>query len=300
MKNLVQYSLLFLLLEVFAAFGAAQSPPPPLPPPPFVPEYNLQTWKVFTSPTGRFSIRFPNKPIEPTTPAQLPLRPETHVFASQTGAGAYFVAYSDLTDGAKDTPEELKTVYDGGRDTALQSYAGTLLNETETGVQGYRGREVTLETKPNGVRFGVIRLRMFLVGRRLYQVIALTRYQENFSIPKAYTTAAETFLVSFQLAENKPGVSMSPPVVPPSALERAAGPPAPVAVTVPQAALGTFADSVYTNTYFGFRLSVPKEWYVADRSVLDRTKEATRESITHPNPGRQAALEPPSTEQPTC
>jgi len=140
---------------------------------------------AFTSDEGRFSVRMPNAPqhqvitIDPADPTPM------HLFTAQRGTTAYMVAFADIpVDGRK-----AGEVLDGARDNALKRPGRTLLAERSLSLGSNPGRELEIAA-PNDL---LLRVRVFLVGARLYQVAVTTRDKN------VLATDGAKFLESFKV-----------------------------------------------------------------------------------------------------
>lgn len=133
-------------------------------------------WQEFISEDGGFAVLMPAEPVEETQPASLAGSAEHHMVMARYGASAAFgVAYTELPeDVASVEPQAIQDILDLGRDGALASIGGTLVTEQTISLEGFDGRhiEFTLpEDRFPGGGTGV--LRVYLVGSRAYQVLAL-------------------------------------------------------------------------------------------------------------------------------
>ncbi len=93
-----------------------------------------------------------------------------------------------------DNPDVAREVLDNGAKGAVASVGSELLELNEITQDGYPGRYLK-ERMPSGE---IMRVRMLLVGQRLYQ-IAITRPREEGETGKGYETMADKFLGSFTL-----------------------------------------------------------------------------------------------------
>ena len=151
----------FLALVVFVISSFAQTQPRPAVP--------AELWKEFSSTAGRFKVALPGNPTETSQTTESRLgKIERHTFTFAAGFAAYFVSYSyfpiTLTE-----PGEAKRFIDHMHEGEVASSQGKLLSMTEIELDGYPGREFTVET-PNSM----FRMRHFLVGQRFYQIAIST------------------------------------------------------------------------------------------------------------------------------
>ncbi len=122
---------------------------------------------AFRSDEGRFSIRMPNAPqrqvVTPDPSDPTPM----HIYAAQRGTTAFLVAFADVRVEGRKADE----ILDGARDNALNKPGRSLLAERSVALGGNPGRELEIAA-PNDL---FLRVRVFLVGARLYQVSVVAR-----------------------------------------------------------------------------------------------------------------------------
>jgi hypothetical protein len=128
----------------------------------------------FKSKEGKFSVALPGKPAEQTTKVPSDLgQLEVHLFVVDLKDKAYLVSYSDYPKGSVgDKSEKIEKVLDGVVNGNAKGVKGKLLSQEKItiGKKKYAGREVQIEMPD---KKGLYRARVFLVGDRLYQAIAL-------------------------------------------------------------------------------------------------------------------------------
>jgi hypothetical protein len=78
-------------------------------------------------------------------------------------------AYNDYPEFVVSS-SDVGNMLDGARDGAVSNVGGTLLSENQIRLQGYPGRELWIEADVDGQE-GLARARIFLVGRRMYQIL---------------------------------------------------------------------------------------------------------------------------------
>ena len=102
----------------------------------------------------------------------------------------YGANYCDFPAEIKKAP--LRKVFDSSRDGAVANLEGKLVSESDIKLGDYPGREIRI-----GVEDGkqVFRARVYLVDRRLYQVVVFG------SKEAATSKQADKFFDSFKLAE---------------------------------------------------------------------------------------------------
>lgn len=155
------------------------------------PNQGTDTLKSFAVPEGGFAVKMPGTPRKQSQPAGPGLT--MHSYVVETGDGAMMAAYADLPIPPNEPAAKIEDRLDGSRQGMLQNSRAVLVNETKLQLPGgHRGREFTANvSSPQGV----LRARIYLVGSRLYQVMAIGK--ASF----ANSADATTFLQSFQLTK---------------------------------------------------------------------------------------------------
>jgi len=149
------------------------------------------TFKLFSSKAGRFSVLMPATPSEQKQEIATDAGPVQSVMFIAAGANnsAFIAAYADYPNAARDAETSAKVV-SGARDGILRNTKGKLINDKEISLDKSAGRAFLIE-QDGGQFFNV---RVYLVGKRLYQLIVVG--------PKAEATGADAdkYLASFKLA----------------------------------------------------------------------------------------------------
>ena len=154
----------------------------------------VPVWKQLGTQQGGFFIMMPGDPksdIQDVITAVGSL--ELHTYALDMEEFSYMVSYSDYPSNLvrnADVEERL----DGARDGAVDNVDGTLVGERKIRLQGHPGRELWIEATMDGEK-GLAQVRIYMVGARLYQVIA-GGLKASFS-----ESNAERFLNSFLLVQ---------------------------------------------------------------------------------------------------
>jgi hypothetical protein len=145
-------------------------------------------WKEFRSVEGNFSVSMPgeveveSQEIESEVGA-LP----TYTFTATEKTAAYVVAYTDYpADSIGDV--DPAAILDGARDGVQESLNGTIVRERNITISGHPGRDLEMKSGEMQVRSNI-----YLVGSRMYQVIAVVPTKGK--MPKS----VEKFLASFKL-----------------------------------------------------------------------------------------------------
>jgi hypothetical protein len=183
----VAASRLLTLLVVVVVGGLAFAADLPVAPAPRegTPEFVSKDWK--------FAVKFPGKPEEKTQPGPAGIKMTAFVIDGKDGAMVIGVADMPIPAGEKD--EVIQDRLDGSRDGAIRNVGGELTSSSQItiGKKKYPGREFSATlTKP---AVGQMRCRVYLVGKRLYQVLVIGTND--------YVTSKEAtaFLDSFRLIE---------------------------------------------------------------------------------------------------
>jgi hypothetical protein len=148
-------------------------------------------WKEFASKEGRFKI------VMPGAPKQEELETESdfgkgvlHMNVAQADKTMYGANYCDFPAEIKNAP--LKKVFDSSRDGAVANLEGKLVRESDIKLGDYPGREIHIGAEDGKQLF---RARVYLVDRRLYQVVVFG------SKEAAISKQADKFFDSFKLTE---------------------------------------------------------------------------------------------------
>lgn len=123
-------------------------------------------FKEFASADGRFKVQMPGTPKEET---QTAAGATMKIYSLQEKDGAYAAAFADLPIPSGESEAQLQARLDGSRDGMVRNVGGTLTSESRITLSGkYPGREVQADIPS---KKGVLRARIYLVDRRLYQVM---------------------------------------------------------------------------------------------------------------------------------
>lgn len=140
-------------------------------------------WGKFSAPEGRFTVLLPDKPVRDDQSKVTPVgKVLMHFFTARSETGVFIVAYTDYAIG--DAKREL----DANRDSFLKGMKATLVSESDIKLQGNPGREIKATRDELNIRS-----RIYLVGKRYYQAVAITPA----TLPG--NVEADKFLTSFEL-----------------------------------------------------------------------------------------------------
>lgn len=127
-------------------------------------------WQQIGSQDGRFAIMMPDFPeygVEDLLTSVGAL--QLHIFSVSADDSVFMAAYNDYPEFVVSSSDVGKML-DGARDGAVSNVSGKLLSERQIRLQGYPGRELWIEADVEGQK-GLARARIYIVGRRLYQVL---------------------------------------------------------------------------------------------------------------------------------
>ena len=129
-------------------------------------------WKEFKPKNGKFTVKMPGKPKDISRDIDVGGdKVKANIHAVEVGpTGAYLVSWTDFPEGLIDQ-DNIATHLDGVQNGVVTSGKGKVLSQKTVKVQKkYVGRDVNY-TVPN--INGTGRVRIFFVGDRLYQIMAL-------------------------------------------------------------------------------------------------------------------------------
>lgn len=147
------------------------------------------TWTDYVSREGGFTVRVPKPPSYQTSEASTAVGSITvHTFVIEHGQMVYAVMYNDIPGNLPDVPEALADGRDGTLATAGEG--AELVYEKDISIDGNPGLEFRINVPDPA---GVYTARMYVVGDRLYQVLAMSPAGVNAD------EAVFKFLDSFEL-----------------------------------------------------------------------------------------------------
>lgn len=159
-------------------------------------EVAQSVWQRFTSTEGRFSILFPGEPERSQQPLNVGTTDESILYLFRVERPKegiiYFVAYLDLplSNPAEISPDVKAIALDSGQSGFLKGAGATLVSASKTSLAGHPGKDFKFQ---QAGRF-VGRARFFLVGARLYQIVAVVDAKRERSLDKSI----DGFIKSFQ------------------------------------------------------------------------------------------------------
>src|SRR5881296_1569505 len=87
-------------------------------------------WKEFTSSDGSFRVLFPDNPQQQTGTER-----NLHQFSATAGDESYGLEYADYSPNT-----DWESAVDGERDSIVNGFGGSVIDEKRTSVEGYRGK----------------------------------------------------------------------------------------------------------------------------------------------------------------
>ncbi len=146
----------------------------------------------FKSDEGKFSVRLPGKPEEEVVEVGA-AKEKQHQFKIGSEHGMYLVSYQDNPNLKGASSKKIEAALEGGRDGAVGVFHGKLIES----------KSVTLDKKHPGLIFrvtipdanGEARCRFYMVGTRLYQIMAIgepdfANSEEASQVIESFKTAA--------------------------------------------------------------------------------------------------------------
>ena len=147
-------------------------------------------WVTVAPEDGSFRAELPGRAERVQRSLDTPVGPAPiEIWVNQDGERAFMVGYTEYPEKVRGAvePEEL---LDSARDGAVAQVAGRLLIDEPRELGEVRGKRIAIDAEGGRVR---VRGDLFVVGRRLYQVLATTEPQESDS------ALVTRFLDSFRL-----------------------------------------------------------------------------------------------------
>jgi hypothetical protein len=143
----------------------------------------------YTNSQYKFTAMFPGTPKEQSQSAA---GVAFKMFGTEDKNGAFMVGVGDMPIGENESAEQTRMRLDGAQAGAIANVGGSLKASKDVQLDGkYPGREFSASiTKPTT---GQVRARVYLVGRRMYQVMVIGT--------DSYATSARAnqFMDSFKL-----------------------------------------------------------------------------------------------------
>ena len=150
-----------LLVLVTWANALAQQPP--------------AAWEKFISPEGRFHVLMPAKPASEAKEVDSSIGKLTlYVFSASNAKGYFMASYGDYPVEPKDAAQG-EAVLDGVQVGVLKGIeAEALPGAKKITLGGFSGREFSAKKEMQGMKV-VFNWRIYLAGRRLYQLAVVTQ-----------------------------------------------------------------------------------------------------------------------------
>lgn len=185
--------------------SAAQSPPPRVATPPGTVQSPAEP-QEFSSQRGRFAILFPGAPTEKDTSIDIIFvgRLDSREYKFAEHPTYYAVIYDDFAGDLEKDAERRDYAMNRMRDAGVSSGPGRrLVGQSDVRLGSHPGRALKISI-PDG---GVIRVRMYAVGPRLYQVSVITLGERTSpGARRAAEKRALRFLDSFRIITPGAGV----------------------------------------------------------------------------------------------
>ena len=168
-RKLIFAFLLSLMLLTSVAAQTAQTDP--------------QGWIQFAPDGGRFSILFPNQPVETINKKTAYT---LHSYTTTAGGATYVATYTDYAEIKLKDAEFLAA----NRDRFNKGLQATLVSSREITLDGHTGMEFVSENPA-----AYIRSQLFLIGNRLFQTATVVSKDTD------QTESVDKFFASFKLTK---------------------------------------------------------------------------------------------------
>jgi len=151
--------------------------------------------KLLKSEDGGFEIQTPitlkeESQSTPTAAGNIML----HMYTGETNDRAYVVGYADYPAALVKMNDPQKLL-DGARDGNIGSFQGKIVEEKKITIDGFPGRELTVDARLKNTIDANMRARFYIVNNRLYQIMVIGEKG------KISTTDMDSFLQSFKLTK---------------------------------------------------------------------------------------------------
>ncbi|HSE31531.1 MAG TPA: hypothetical protein VLA93_08125 [Pyrinomonadaceae bacterium] len=145
-----------------------------------------QEWVTFSSPEGRFSLQFPKKPASDVKEVDSVVGKLTmYTYAASSSTVTYMASFADYPN----VPEANRqmAVLDAVRDGVVSKLEARIYDETRISMEGNPGRQFLMTKTVDGSEL-IYHWRIYLIGRRLYQVAAAyyKRDSQSRELPKYF------------------------------------------------------------------------------------------------------------------
>lgn len=155
-------------------------------------------WVTFSTPEGRFSLQFPKQPTADVKDVETVLGTlKMYTYTASSSTVTYMASFADYPNTPE--PDRQQPVLDGVRDGVASKLQAKIFEETKISLEGNPGREFRMSKIPENGPELIYHWRIYLVGRRLYQVAAgyYKRDSQSRELPKYFD--------SFQLMRESKG-----------------------------------------------------------------------------------------------
>ena len=134
-----------------------------------------QAWEKFNSPEGRFSVQLPTKPAYEAKEVDSSVGKLTlNAYSASNDRGYFLASFGDYPAEPKDAAQ-IDKVLDSVVSGVLKGLNAELTSEVKNiSLTGNPGREFAAKKAEQGMNV-VFTWRIYLVGRRLYQIAVVTQ-----------------------------------------------------------------------------------------------------------------------------
>ncbi len=151
--------------------------------------------ETLTSVDGRFTVVTPLHLVQQIQDVDLPTGDTLKVtsYSGERATIGYYVSYADYPQSVIRTNKP-QTLLQGSRDGVSENLGGTITQDTEIVLDKHPGREFIVTAKDDKGKPFTVRVRLYIVGARLYELIVWL--PENVESNKDVETFFSTFQVS--------------------------------------------------------------------------------------------------------
>lgn len=151
--------------------------------------------ETLTSTEGRFTVVAPVHLVQQIQDVDLPTGDTIKVtsYSGERSSIGYFVSYADYPQSVIRTNKP-QTLLQGSRDGVSENLGGTITQDTEIALGEHPGREFIVTAKDEKGKPFTVRVRLYIVGARLYELIVWL--PESAESGKDVETFFSTFAVS--------------------------------------------------------------------------------------------------------
>src|SRR4051794_6197496 len=123
-------------------------------------------WKDYPEAGGNFTASFP---ASPTVMQESAMGMPTYIYEVEQSDRVYMVSYVDLPAEFSGSDSTANAGLEGAVSGSISTAGGTIQSKQDISIDGYPGKDVSASSSR-----GYMRVRYYLVGQRLYSVLAVS------------------------------------------------------------------------------------------------------------------------------